>query len=105
MKALLYCTKSKPYLIDMSYPKDSKPLFMLSNERNPHDIGECGEDVSYPNPLNGTICFECEIEKAERVCASHWLHPNGLVDFATESLEPNDLGEKVLSYQRAIVRI
>lgn len=60
MKALLYCTKRKPYLYGNGDNIEFKREYYLSKRDlcRPYV-----DDIS----LNGTVCFECEIEKAEEI--------------------------------------
>ena len=57
MKILIYCTKAKPWLCINS------GTFFGSN--NPYELAGAREKLSVH--LNGTVCFECEIEKAEEI--------------------------------------
>ena len=55
VKALLYCTKSTPYLIKDDFPLENEPIY-FTHYKEP---GCCGL------PLNGKIVAECEVETEE----------------------------------------
>lgn len=63
MKALLYCTKAKPSLYKNptwqlgEWYRRHDPEFLTGDKKNLRNI----------KILNGTVCFECEIEKAEEI--------------------------------------
>ena len=56
IKALLYCTEAKPSLYKNYL--SGKGEFVLAAKRNV---------LPRAKVLNGTVCFECEIEKAEEI--------------------------------------
>jgi len=69
MKAYLYCTKAKPYL------QPNLAIGTISTKYN----------------FNGTVCFECEIEKAEKVLISPFPLANGDYQYGTKTLTPDAL--------------
>lgn len=52
IKALLYCTKSTPYLVKDDFPYENGPIY-FTHYKEP---GSCG------SPLNGKIVASCDIE-------------------------------------------
>lgn len=55
VKALLYCTKSTPYLVKDDFPYENEPVY-FTHYKEP---GSCGL------PLNGRIVALCDIETEE----------------------------------------
>ena len=74
MIAYLYCTKAKPWLCINS------GTFFGSN--NPYELAGAREKLSVH--LNGTVCFECDIEKVEKI--RHDYSPLGDDLFFTKSV-------------------
>ena len=56
VKALLYCTKSAPYLVKDDFPLENKPIYYIHYKKDPRCCGL---------PLNGKIVAECEVETEE----------------------------------------
>ena len=77
----LYCTKAKPWLCINS------GTFFGSN--NPYELAGAREKLSVH--LNGTICFECEIEKAEKIVIAPFPFANGDYQYASKTLTPDAL--------------
>jgi hypothetical protein len=76
MKAYLYCTKAKPYLIDDMdvFPEQRKEEhYTLEDDKHYDGIG-----------LNGFVFFECEINKVEEI--RHDYSPLGDDLFFTKSV-------------------
>lgn len=55
VKALLYCTKSTPYLVKDDFPYENEPVYFTHYK----------EPGSWGLPLNGTIVAQCYIETEE----------------------------------------
>ncbi len=55
VKALLYCTKSTPYLVKDDFPYENEPIYFTHYK----------EPGSWGLPLNGKIVAECDIETDE----------------------------------------
>jgi len=65
MKALLYCTKANGLLYKSK--GETKPFF-YECFKNKKDIEFWGKkSCLIGEPLNGTVCFECEINKVEEI--------------------------------------
>lgn len=81
-KVLLYCTKAKPFLLNIKgeYVLDSKDLWSKYNY-NPNDINEI---------LNGKIVAECEID-VEKIIFEEAIDDCG---YSTNSLFSNELEEQ-----------
>lgn len=59
VKALLYCTKAKPYLVKDEFPYENEPVYFTHYK----------EPGSWGLPLNGKIIAECDIETEEiKIC-------------------------------------
>ena len=56
VKALLYCTKSTPYLIKDDFPLENEPIYYIHHKEDPRCFGL---------PLNGKIIGQCEVETEE----------------------------------------
>lgn len=56
VKALLYCTKAKPYLVKDDFPLENKPIYYTQYKEDPRCCGL---------PLNGKIVAKCEVETEE----------------------------------------
>jgi hypothetical protein len=65
----IYCTKAKPYL------KPNGAIGTISTKYN----------------LNGSVCFECEIEKAEKIVVAPFPFANGDYQYASKTLTPDAL--------------
>lgn len=81
VKAYLYCTNAKPWLCINS------GTFFGSN--NPYELAGAREKLSVH--LNGTVCFECEIEKAEKIVIAPFPFANGDYQYGTKTLTPDAL--------------
>ena len=70
VKALLYCTKAKPYLVKDDFPLENEPIY-FTHYKEP---GCCGL------PLNGKIVAECDCEKTEKIscCCVPYRNYNNL---------------------------
>ena len=53
--------------------------------------GDEGYYMIFDKPLNGTICFECEIEKAEKIVVAPFPFANGDYQYASKTLTPDAL--------------
>lgn len=53
--------------------------------------GDEGYYMLFDKPLNGTICFECEIEKAEKIVVAPFPFANGDYQYASKTLTPDAL--------------
>ena len=53
--------------------------------------GDEGYYMIFDKPLNGTVCFECEIEKAEKTSVSPFPFANGDYQYGTKTLTPDAL--------------
>lgn len=69
VKALLYCTKSTPYLIKDDFPYENEPVYFTHYK----------EPGSFGLPLNGKIIAMCDIETEKLHCACvPYLNKNNL---------------------------
>lgn len=68
MKALLYCTKGKPYLslVEYVYGDDFKTTYDITNDK------KYLEQMSIGTVLNGYIVAECEIDKVGLIKANYY---------------------------------
>ena len=56
VKAILYCTKSTPYLVKDDFPLENQPIYYIHYKKDPRCCGL---------PLNGKIVAQCEVETEE----------------------------------------
>jgi hypothetical protein len=63
IKCLLYCTKEKPYLTKIV----ELGKYYCAFKKGMNTLGYTTENELSEASLNGTVCFECEIEKAEEI--------------------------------------
>lgn len=69
VKALLYCTKSTPYLVKDDFPYENEPVYFTHYK----------EPGSFGLPLNGKIIAMCDIETEKLHCACvPYLNKNNL---------------------------
>jgi len=63
IKALLYCTMAEPYLTKVV----KSGRYSTLGKKEMRTLGYATEGELKEASLNGTVCFECEIEKAENI--------------------------------------
>ena len=83
MKALLYCTKAKPYLYGHYVGFETKWQY---------DLTKNNEVFNNHKVLNGFIVAECEIDKVEEI--KHKFYGSDNIGYHTWTLTQNDLCEK-----------
>ena len=80
IKAYLYCTKAKPYLTKVV----ELGKYYCVSKKDMKAIGYTTENELSEASLNGTVCFECDIGKVEKI--RHDYSPLGDDLFFTKSV-------------------
>lgn len=68
VKVLLYCTKAKPFLLEVEY--DNQVLYAITQLGNADNLR-----INYKKVLNGKIVAECEVETEEIDYYFHYEPP------------------------------
>lgn len=84
VKALLYCTKSTPYLVKDDFPLENEPIY-FTHYKEPDSCGL---------PLNGKIVAQCEIETEEIRLSTYSDYEDTIYLFDTPTLTNDELTEK-----------
>lgn len=93
VKALLYCTKSTPYLVKDECPYENEPIY-FTHYKEP---GSCGLT------LNGNIVAKCDIETEEiRLSEYPYYDDCDIILFDTPTLTNDDLLYKSCLYENEL---
>ena len=87
IKAYLYCTNAKPYLTKVV----ELGRYYAVGKKDMKTLGYKTEGELKEASLNGTVCFECEIEKAEKIVIAPFPFANGDYQYASKTLTPDAL--------------
>lgn len=87
IKCMLYCTMADPYLTKVV----ESGRYSTVGKKDMRTLGYATEGELKEASLNGTVCFECEIEKVEKIVVAPFPFANGDYQYGTKTLTPDAL--------------
>lgn len=87
VKVLLYCTKAKPFLLEVEY--DNQVLYAITQLGNADNLR-----INHKKVLNGKIVAECEVETEEIKLSAYSDYEDKIYLFDTPTLTNDELTEK-----------
>lgn len=88
MKALLYCTKAKPFLFEHK-TDDNQVLYVTTRLGNADNLR-----INHKKVLNGKIVAECEVETEEIKLSAYSDYEDTIYLFDTPTLRTDELTQK-----------